>query len=102
MTTNDMPIIQPASFKAINLINFQINAHFTEKLIEGHGGESRGQRLAEFLELNQQTSVIGLPEGKLLEFAEGNWYLKGRDTEPTKLFRYNQDPVDLLPGKLNL
>lgn len=59
MTTNDMPIIQPSSFSALALTYFQINAHYTEKVIEGHGGESRKQRLDEFLEVNKETSVVG-------------------------------------------
>ena len=102
MTTNDMPIIEPESFKALGLTDFQINAHYTEKLIEGHGGESRRQRLDEFLEANKKKTVIGLPEGKLLEFKKGNWYLKGRESEPTYLFRHNAEPRQLQPGVLKL
>lgn len=102
MTTNDMPIIQPESFKALSLTSFQINAHYTEKLIEGHGGESRQQRLAEFLEANQQMSVVGLPEGKLLQLDGGKWYLKGRESEPTYFFSYNSEPKELPSGELEL
>lgn len=102
MTTNDMPVVQPKSFGALGLTEFQINAHYTEKLIEGHGGESRKQRLDEFLEVNREVSVIGLPEGKLLELDDNKWFLKGRPAEPTRLFRYAQQPVDLADGEINL
>lgn len=102
MTTNDMPIIQPASFSGLDLTPFQINAHYTEKLIEGHGGESRKQRLDEFLQVNKQTLIIGLPEGKLLEFAGGRWFLKGVESEPTYLFRHNQKAMEVQEGELTI
>lgn len=65
-TTNDMPICQPASFEALSLIPFQLNPHFISGKIKGHNGESREERLAEFLAFNPQESVLALPEGSLL------------------------------------
>jgi len=62
-TTNDMPICQPADLDALGLIPFQINAHFIEGQIDGHNGESREQRLAEYLAINPDERVVGLPEG---------------------------------------
>ena len=61
-TTNDMPIVQPQSFEALALIEHQINPHFTEASIPNHGGESRTQRLQEYLALNSTSKVICLPE----------------------------------------
>ena len=66
-TTNDMPIVQPPSFEALELIPYQINPHFTDQSIPDHGGETRSQRLEEFLALNQDSKVLCLPEGAYLK-----------------------------------
>lgn len=65
-TTNDMPVVQPPAFQALNLVPFQINPHYTEATIAGHGGETRAERIKEFITINT-TPVIGLPEGCLLK-----------------------------------
>ena len=101
MTTNDMPIIEPQSFTALNLIDFQINAHYTTKTIDGHGGESRDLRLKEFLIINNEMKVLGLPEGKLLELDGDKWYLKGIEGEQTMVFRADQTPVQLNDGEVS-
>jgi dipeptidase E len=102
MTTNDMPIIQPNSFSALNVIDFQINAHYTIKTIDGHGGESRDLRIKELLVVNEDMKVVGLPEGKLLERNEGGWYLKGIDNEPTLLFAAGKEPKLLQKGLVDI
>lgn len=77
MTTNDMPIVEVPSMRAMHLVPFQINPHYTETTIPGHGGESRDTRLKEFLALNQRTTVVGLREGALLQVDSGRMQLKG-------------------------
>ncbi|URL02310.1 dipeptidase PepE [Avibacterium sp. 20-126] len=66
MTTNDMPILYPPSFDALNLFPHQINPHFISGKIAGHNGESREERLAEFLMINPESQVYALPEGTAL------------------------------------
>ena len=61
-TTNDMPIVQPASLNALELIPFQINPHYPATAQDGYPGETRDTRIAEFLEEND-VPVLGLCEG---------------------------------------
>ena len=70
-TTNDMPIMEPAGFEALGLVSFQINPHYTEAQLPDHGGETRPDRIREYIEVNQHSHVMGVPEGALLH-VEGN------------------------------
>lgn len=76
-TTNDMPICEPASFTALNLVPFQINPHFTNEVLPNHGGETRMDRLNEFLTLNPSEEVVCLPEGTWLDVSGKECYARG-------------------------
>jgi len=97
MTTNDMPIIYPPVMAALNLIPFQLNPHYTDFKPTGHGGESRSDRLREFLEVNQAEVVVGLFEGSILKFSENRYELLG--DKSAKLFQYGQNVIDIQDSK---
>jgi len=88
-TTNDMPIVEPESFNSLNLINFQINPHYTEEGIPNHGGESRSMRLEEYIKVNQGSKVIGLPEGMMIRKSNDVYNLIGEFG--CKIFQYGKE-----------
>ena len=92
-TTNDMPIVQPQSFNACNLVSFQINPHYLDANPDGHAGETREQRIMEFLEANKTTIVLGLREGCMLLIEEKTMKLIGPKT--LRLFKYNEEFTEL-------
>ncbi len=76
-TTNDMPIIQPPSFDALNFVPFQLNPHYTDYQPPGHNGETRAQRIEEFCTLNPKMPVIGIREGSALLLKDKQLTLEG-------------------------
>ncbi|HEX8386612.1 MAG TPA: dipeptidase PepE, partial [Rubricoccaceae bacterium] len=81
-TTNDMPIVEPSTLAALGLVPFQINPHYTDAHPPGHRGETRADRLAEFVAANPGVSVVGLPEGTALSVDGPRLTLLGADAVP--------------------
>lgn len=94
-TTNDMPILEPASFDVLNLIPFQINPHYLDAHPSNHGGETREQRILEFVAANRDMYVAGLREGSRFFVEEGKLTLKGDHT--LRVFKYGEEPKEYAP-----
>jgi len=92
-TTNDMPILEPESFNAFNLVPFQINPHYTDLNPPGHAGETREDRIMEYLAANPRDTVLGLREGCM--FTVENTQMRLTGERPVRVFRYQQAPVEL-------
>lgn len=95
-TTNDMPIIEPSSFNTLDLVPFQINPHYLDANPEGHGGETRQQRIEEFLVVNKEMKVLGLREASMLFYEDGLLKLLG--SKDLRLFEFNKEPVEFKAG----
>lgn len=95
-TTNDMPIVQPRSFYALHLVPFQINPHYLDAHPSGHAGETREQRLTEYIMANPYMHVAGLREGTLFHVSNGHLALKG--DKSVRIFKQGMDARELQPG----
>jgi dipeptidase E len=96
MTTNDMPVTEPSSFRALNLIPFQINPHYLDANPAGHAGETREQRIMEYIEVNREVFVAGLREGTMFLVEDENLSLIG--PRNARIFRYGESPAEVRPG----
>lgn len=100
-TTNDMPIVEPSSFKTLDLVPFQINPHYLDphpeidKMIK-HGGETRQDRINEYLAVNQKMRVVGLREATSLWVIDGRMMLKGG--KKMIVMQYGKEPVEIEPN----
>jgi dipeptidase E len=95
-TTNDMAIVEPDSFEALNLVPFQINPHYLDANPSGHAGETREQRIEEFIEANQNIYVVGLRESTMLQINNERINLIGPGK--ARIFRKGINPMDLGEG----
>jgi dipeptidase E len=97
-TTNDMPIVQPSSFEALGLVAFQINPHYLDPDPSSrHMGETRAERIGEFLE-ESESVVVGLREGAWLRVEEGKTTLEG--LRGARIFRRGRAPEEAPPGAI--
>ncbi|HEX6864211.1 MAG TPA: dipeptidase PepE [Thermoanaerobaculia bacterium] len=96
-TTNDMPIVEPASFDALGLVPFQINPHYLDADPGStHMGETRETRLKEFHEENE-TPVVGLREGAWIRVEGDRATLGG--ARGARIFRRGQEPEERKTGE---
>ncbi|HEX5050985.1 MAG TPA: dipeptidase PepE [Planctomycetota bacterium] len=94
-TTNDMPIVQPPSFTALQLVPFQINPHYLDpEPGSRHMGETREERIRQFLE-EHETPVLGLREGCMLRVEGERMELRG--TTRARLFRRHVAAEEFTP-----
>ena len=95
-TTNDMPIVEPPSFAALNLVSFQINPHYLDPEPDSkHMGETREERIVQFLEEND-TPVVGLREGAMIRVESGAAILKG--ASGARIFLKGREPIEVKSG----
>lgn len=92
-TTNDMPIVEPDSFNAFNLIKSQINPHYLDKNPDGHAGETREDRINEFLVANKEMKVLGLREGCMFRMEGEKVRLIGDRT--VRVFSHGKEALEL-------
>lgn len=99
-TTNDMPIVYPPSFDALQLIPFNINPHYLDADPNSkHKGETRETRILEYLSQND-IPVIGLREGSWLEVSGEIVELKGK--LKARLFLKQNDIKEIESGIVKL
>ena len=94
-TTNDMPIVEPPTLAALNLVPFQINPHYTDATLEHHGGETREERLLEWTKVNGGVYVVGLREGTALRIEGMEITLLGEKS--ARVFIEGREPTEYGP-----
>jgi dipeptidase E len=96
-TTNDMPIVEPRGFTALGLVPWHLNCHYldADPGPRRFMGETREERLVQFLEENE-SPVVCLREGAWLEVTDEGIELGGRGGG--KFYRRGSEPRELATG----
>lgn len=95
-TTKDMPVIEPPSFEALDLVPFQISPHYLDPDPSStHMGETQEERIQQYLEENDRC-VVGLREGAMLVVEGTTVTLTG--VAGARLFARSRPPMERLPG----
>lgn len=122
-TTNDMAVIEPVSFESLGLVPFHINPHYRDPVkmsaevrekVQGallelfaqvpalrheldNRGETRDDRLEEFILANPNASILALREGAMVKRVHGEKpVLAG--TAGAKVFKGHQPHTNLEHG----
>jgi dipeptidase E len=95
-TTNDMPIVEPPSFNALNLVPFPINPHFIDFPLPDETAETRVDRINEFLAVNPGVYVAGMRDGTMLRLDGASIKMEGAGR--VCIFIKGQAPIDYGPG----
>ena len=96
-TTNDMPIVYPPTFNALGLFPYQINPHYLDSDASStHMGETREQRIVEYLEEND-TPVVAIREGCAIRVEDEKTRLVG--TKGARIFRRGSEPQEIPAGE---
>jgi len=94
-TTKDMPVVQPPSFDALGIVNFQISPHYLDPDPNStHMGETQEERILQFLEEND-APVVGLREGAMVRIEGETVTLKG--ITGARVFRKGVAPEEVKP-----
>lgn len=98
-TTNDMPIVEPKSLAALGLVSFHLNCHYPDPEMGPRKfmGETRDERIAEFLEEND-SKVICLREGAWIDITGTTATIGG--TRGGRLFERGCAPISLSNGDI--
>jgi dipeptidase E len=91
-----MPIVEPPSFNALNLVPFQINPHFIDFPLPDETVETRVDRINEFLAVNPGVYVAGMRDGTMLRVDAGSIKVEGSGR--VCIFVKDQTPIDFAPG----
>ena len=85
-----------ASFDCMGLVPFQINPHYTDFFDPKHGGETRDDRLKEYIMVNPKATVAAIREATALLLEDGKLSLIGKPNM-MKVFKTNIANTQELP-----